>query len=306
MNGVSFDLQRGSAVGIVGESGCGKSTVALALMQLLTRSAEISGGSVSLSGRELLSLNANEMRHVRGRDIALVFQDPMTALNPVLTIGQHLRETLSLHEGLSGKAAHARSVELLKLVGIAAPESRLAAYPHQLSGGMRQRVMIALAVSGKPKLLIADEPTTALDVTIQAQILQLLSRLRDELDMSIILVSHDLGVVANLADRVLVMYGGAVVEDGTAEQVLLEPKHPYTKALIAARPEIDSDRGTALCAIPGAAGRLTEQPSSCSFEPRCAVRMEVCSARLPKLAWDGAHGAACWHVAGASGEGQVP
>ncbi|WP_292899584.1 MULTISPECIES: ABC transporter ATP-binding protein [unclassified Nitratireductor] len=302
VNGVSFDLARGEAIGIVGESGSGKSTVALAIMQLLAPAAEISGSHVTLEGRDLLAMNPRAMRQVRGREIALVFQDPMTALNPVLTVGQHMQEALYLHEGLKGQAAFIRSVELLNLVGIAAPESRLSAYPHQLSGGMRQRVMIALAVSGNPKLLIADEPTTALDVTIQAQILQLLARLRDELDMSIILVSHDLGVVASLSDRVLVMYGGTVVEDATAEQVLLYPKHPYTSALIAARPEIDGDRDVPLRAIPGAAGRQCEPPSSCSFAPRCPECMDVCSQSLPPLLFVNGHGTACWKVSGIDGE----
>jgi oligopeptide transport system ATP-binding protein len=254
-------------------------------------------------GRPLLDIDASGMQAIRGKQIALVSQDPLTSLNPVMTIGAHLKEILRRHTGLRGQAAKQRSAELLRMVGIPDPEARLAAYPYQLSGGMRQRVVMALALSCEPKLIIADEPTTALDVTIQAQILELLGDLRERLGTSIVLVSHDLGVVAGLADRVMVMYGGTVIEEGQAEDVLVRPLHPYTIGLIASRPELDGPREARLTAIPGASPRLMEQPRGCVFAPRCQHRMPVC-AQTPALAAasNGDRRVACWLHAPAADE----
>ncbi len=303
VNGVSFSLERGRTLGIVGESGCGKSTVAFAVMRLLGRTASITNGEIVFDGRPLLDIDASGMQAIRGKQIALVSQDPLTSLNPVMTVGAHLKEILRRHTGLRGQAAKQRSAELLRMVGIPDPEARLAAYPYQLSGGMRQRVVMALALSCEPKLIIADEPTTALDVTIQAQILELLGDLRERLGTSIVLVSHDLGVVAGLADRVMVMYGGTVIEEGQAEDVLVRPLHPYTIGLIASRPELDGPREARLTAIPGASPRLMEQPRGCVFAPRCQHRMPVC-AQTPALAAasNGDRRVACWLHAPAADE----
>ena len=242
VDGVSFSVEKGRILGIVGESGCGKSVTSMSILQLLSSNARISGGSIKLDGKELVGLPEREMCKIRGNDIAMIFQDPMTALNPTLTIGNQLMEPIMLHQNCGKKEAWERAVDVLKRVGIAAPEKRMKEYPHQLSGGMRQRVMIAMAMSSDPKILIADEPTTALDVTIQAQILHLLLELQKKNNMSIILITHDLGVVAQTCKRVAVMCGGYVVEEGTVEEIFLHPGHPYTQALLSAIPLPDPIR----------------------------------------------------------------
>jgi oligopeptide transport system ATP-binding protein len=297
VRGISFHVNRGETLGLVGESGCGKSVTALSIMGLLPRPpAELTGGRVEFEGTDLLKLRAREMSDVRGQDIAMVFQDPMTSLNPVLTVGRQLSETLRRHLGLSPRAAWARSAELLELVGIPVPGDRLDDYPHQFSGGMRQRVMIAMAISCHPKLLIADEPTTALDVTIQAQILDLLRRLADEFGMSMILITHDLGVVAGMADRVHVMYAGTIVERGITDDVFRQPRHPYTRGLLRSIPRIDRERPDRLLAIEGLPPTLVDPPPGCAFSPRCAFSIARCQIEAPPLERAGGGDAevACW------------
>ena len=241
VDGVSFSVEKGRILGIVGESGCGKSVTSMSILQLLGSNARISGGSIKLDGKELIGLPEKEMCRIRGNDIAMIFQDPMTALNPTLTIGTQLMEPIMLHQNCGKKEAWTRAVDVLKRVGIAAPEKRMKEYPHQLSGGMRQRVMIAMAVSCEPRLLIADEPTTALDVTIQAQILELMCELREKMGTAIMLITHDMGVVAETADDVLVLYAGKAVEYGSIEDIFERPKHPYTQGLLNSIPRLDED-----------------------------------------------------------------
>ncbi len=278
VEGVSYDVRRGEVLAIVGESGCGKSVSSLAIMRLLPkRTSRITNGRIMFNGRDLLTLSEEEMREIRGRDIAMIFQEPMTSLNPVLTIGFQIMEPLFTHLKMTASQATARAIELLKLVGITDPERRLEAYPHQLSGGMRQRVMIAIALSCNPKLIIADEPTTALDVTIQAQILELLKELSERLNIAIIMITHNLGIVARYAHRVNVMYAARIVEKGAADDIFLRPKHPYTVGLMRSIPRLDRPRGMRLQTIEGLPPDLRTPPAGCRFAPRCFMKADICS-----------------------------
>jgi oligopeptide transport system ATP-binding protein len=297
VNGVSYHLDEGETLGIVGESGCGKSVSALSIMRLIPHPpGRIVAGEVLFEGRDLLKLNDEEMRRVRGRKIAMVFQDPMTSLNPVLTIHQQIAEALTLHMGLSNSQARKRTIELLDLVGIPDPPRRLDDYPHQFSGGMRQRVMIAMALSCNPRLLIADEPTTALDVTIQAQIVELVTRLQKEFHMAIIWITHDLGVVARLVDRVVVMYAGRIIEEANVDEIFDNPRHPYTLGLLGSVPRLDEERRDILQPIEGMPPDLTQVVSACPFEPRCRYAIGRCTQEEPPLLAvnGGHHRSACW------------
>lgn len=296
VNGISFELQRGELLGVVGESGSGKSVTMMSLMKLIpSLSAEIVCGTVCLAGRDLLALDSKQMREVRGGEVGFIFQDPMTSLNPVFTVGFQLMEPLRAHLGLSKKRAFDRAVELLAMVGIPSPARRMNDYPHQFSGGMRQRVMIAIAIACDPKVLIADEPTTALDVTIQAQILDLVRKLRHELGMATIWITHDLGVIAGLADRVMVMYAGFVVEHAPVELLFEHPQHPYTRALLATLPTPARETKERLRSIPGRPPLLTAYPSSCPFAPRCPNAFDRCREENPTLvAVETGHQVACW------------
>jgi oligopeptide transport system ATP-binding protein len=298
VNGVSFILKEGETLGVVGESGCGKSVTVLSLMRLIpTPPGKIVKGKAKFSGQDLLQMSNEEIRHVRGAQISMVFQDPMTSLNPVLTIGQQLEEPLMLHVGMNRQQARERSAELLSLVGIPKAKERLGDYPHQFSGGMRQRVMIAMALSCTPQILIADEPTTALDVTIQAQIIELVKRLRDELGMAIIWITHDLGVIAGLADRMIVMYGGFIIEEAPVKELYANPRHPYTIGLIGSLPRVDEKQHTRLESIDGLPPILYELPASCPFAPRCKWATEHCWNENPVLEPVGMnkeHRIACW------------
>ena len=282
VDGVSFSIGKGEILGIVGESGCGKSVTSLSILQLLGTNAKISQGSIKLSGRELLGLSEEEMCKIRGNEIAMIFQDPMTALNPTLTIGEQLFDPLVIHQGYSKADARKEAVEVLKKVGIAAPEKRMKEYPHQLSGGMRQRIMIAMAVSCAPKLLIADEPTTALDVTIQAQILELMLELRQNMETAIILITHDMGVVAETADNILVLYAGKVVEYGSVKDIFNAPKHPYTQGLLSSIPPLQEDVEE-LNTIEGTVPAPGQMPAGCRFGPRCPHAGEHCRRGQPGL-----------------------
>jgi oligopeptide/dipeptide ABC transporter ATP-binding protein len=283
VNGISFDIAAGETLGIVGESGCGKSVTALALLGLLARAGRVAGGTAEFGGRDLLQLSDRELRSVRGREIAIIFQDPMTSLNPVLTVGRQIREALETHFGLKRRAAHARAVELLDRVGIPNAKERVNDYPHQFSGGMRQRAMIAIALACKPKLLIADEPTTALDVTIQAQILDLLRELVREESTALILITHDLGVVAGMCERVNVMYAGLFMETGSADQLFDSPRHPYTLGLLESIPRLDAPRKAQLKPISGAPRNMLSPPAACPFQPRCRFEVEESSQEVPQL-----------------------
>jgi oligopeptide transport system ATP-binding protein len=283
VNGISFEIAPGETLGIVGESGCGKSVTALSLLGLLPRAGRVKGGSAHFDDRDLLQLKDRELRKLRGKEIGMIFQDPMTSLNPVLTIGRQLREPLEEHFGMSRKQATARAAELVERVGIPSPKARLSDYPHQFSGGMRQRAMIAMALACKPKLMIADEPTTALDVTIQAQILALLRELVTEENTALILITHDLGVVAGMCERVNVMYAGMFMETGSAEQLFEQPRHPYTLGLLQSVPRLDAARRTKLQAIEGAPRNMLEPPSACPFQPRCRYEVELSSQEVPPL-----------------------
>jgi len=306
LGGVDFELRAGETLCVVGESGCGKSMTALALLRLIpTPPGRISGGRILFHGEDLLGASTQRMRDVRGNRISMIFQEPMTSLNPVLTVGDQIGESLRLHAGLDARAAHARAVEMLQQVGIPAPERRVAEYPHQFSGGMRQRVMIAMALACRPDILIADEPTTALDVTVQAQIFDLLRDLQREKGTAILLITHDMGAVAEMADRVIVMYAGRVVEQGTTDQVLERPGHPYTKGLIDCLPELGSSAlageggRTELAEIPGVVPSIWELGNGCAFRERCSRAMTRCAEAVPpmfRLEGSG-HAAACWlHV----------
>jgi oligopeptide/dipeptide ABC transporter ATP-binding protein len=283
VNGISFDIGPGETLGIVGESGCGKSVTALALLGLLPRAGRVRSGSARFDGRDLLQLNQRALRRLRGRQIAMIFQDPMTSLNPVLTIGRQIREPLETHFGMSRKAAFARAAELLDRVGIPSPDARLSDYPHQFSGGMRQRAMIAMALACRPKIMIADEPTTALDVTIQAQILALLRELVAEEHTALILITHDLGVVAGMCERVNVMYAGMFMETGSADQLFAAPRHPYTLGLLQSVPRLDAARRSQLQPIEGAPRDMLQPPSACPFQPRCRYEVEQSRLEVPPL-----------------------
>jgi oligopeptide/dipeptide ABC transporter ATP-binding protein len=283
VNGISFDIAAGETLGIVGESGCGKSVTSLALLGILPRAGRVPTGRALFAGRELLGLSDAELRTIRGREIAMIFQDPMTSLNPVLTIGRQIREALETHFGMEKAAANVRAAELLDQVGIPSPDLRLKDYPHQFSGGMRQRAMIAIALACEPKLLIADEPTTALDVTIQAQILNLLKELVAERDTALIMITHDLGVVAGMCERVNVMYAGMFMETGTAEDLFARPRHPYTLGLLESIPRLDAVRKSQLKPIPGAPRDMLEAPTACPFAPRCRFEVEESRREVPPL-----------------------
>jgi oligopeptide transport system ATP-binding protein len=283
VNGVSFDIAPGETLGIVGESGCGKSVTSLALLGLLARAGRVVSGTATFEGRDLLQLTDRELRRVRGREIAMIFQDPMTSLNPVLTVGRQIREALETHVGMGRRDAEQRAVELLDHVGIPGAKQRVRDYPHQFSGGMRQRAMIAMALACKPKLLIADEPTTALDVTIQAQILDLLRELVREQETALILITHDLGVVAGMCERVNVMYAGMFMETGRAEQLFAAPRHPYTLGLLESIPRLDAARREQLKPIAGAPRDMLRPPSACPFQPRCRFEVEQSRQEVPPL-----------------------
>ena len=293
---VSFSVDEGKTIGIVGESGCGKSVTAHAIMGLLPQeNSLIDHGKIIFRDKDIVKLAEAEMNKLRGNEIAMIFQDPMTSLNPVLTIGTQLTESLFLHKHLKKEEARKRAVELLKLVGIPSAEQRLNDYPHQFSGGMRQRVMIAMALACEPKLLIADEPTTALDVTVQAQILDLLRELQSKLGMAIILISHDLGVIANLCDEVAVMYAGQVVECGSAEEIFYNAHHPYTKGLLKSLPRLTDKKGEPLSVIEGQPPDLKQEIDFCPFAVRCDRAMRICAAQMPAVtAVTGAHYVKCW------------
>jgi len=296
VDGVSFHVDQGEAIGIVGESGCGKSVTVQTVMRLIpTPPGKIVGGSIKFLGRDIVNITEKEMRSIRGKEMGMIFQDPMTSLNPVLTIGLQLTEVLKQHEGLSGQEANKRAIELLDLVGISNPKSRLKQYPHQFSGGMRQRVMIAMALTCSPKLLIADEPTTALDVTIQAQILDLLRNLKEKINTSIILITHDLGIVADLCSRVIVMYGGNIVESGSIDDIYYHPQHPYTWGLLKSIPRLDASKKGRLIPIPGTPPDLLNPPKGCRFAPRCEHCMQLCTEQMPEYSKiNEGHQVACW------------
>ncbi len=281
VDGVSLKLEEGEVLGVVGESGSGKSVTMLALMGLIPFPGRVKADKLSFNGRDLLTISERERRKLTGKDVAMIFQEPSTSLNPSFTVGFQLTETLRLHEGMDRKAAHRRAVELLEQVGIPSPESRLSAYPHQLSGGMNQRVMIAMAIACNPKLLIADEPTTALDVTIQAQILDLLMSLQKERNMGLVMITHNMGVVADTAKRVMVMYAGQIMEERSAAELFAAPQHPYTAALLAALPE--RSEGGRLATIPGVVPGLYDRPKGCLFSPRCAYATEHSRTVRPEL-----------------------
>ncbi|MCR4407496.1 MAG: ABC transporter ATP-binding protein [Anaerolineae bacterium] len=297
VNGISYTLDEGSTLGIVGESGCGKSVSVLSAMRLIPEPpGKIVGGQVLFEGEDLLKMSMDEIRHVRGNKIAMIFQDPMTSLNPVLTIGRQVEEALELHMGMSRSQARQRAIELLQMVGIPQAEDRIDDYPHQFSGGMRQRVMIAMALSCNPQILIADEPTTALDVTIQAQIIDLVKRLRDEIGMAVIWITHDLGIIAGLAEKVIVMYAGFIVEEAPVKELYSNPRHPYTIGLLGSLPRLDARKSHRLVSIEGLPPDLIDLPPGCPFAPRCAYVIDRCLEENPSLEAVGSnsHRIACW------------
>jgi oligopeptide/dipeptide ABC transporter ATP-binding protein len=299
VDGVSWDVREGETVALVGESGCGKSVSALSIMRLVAPPAgRIVGGEIFFRGRDLLTLSEEEMRRVRGREIGMIFQEPMTSLNPVLTVGRQITEGLEIHLAMSPSAARARAEELLGLVGISDPRRRLAQYPHQFSGGMRQRMMIAMALACRPSLILADEPTTALDVTIQAQILELMKSLSHQFGVAMLMITHNLGVVARYADRVNVMYAGRIVEQGTARALYADPRHAYTLGLLRSVPRLDEPRRARLDPIEGQPPDLTRLPPGCAFASRCAFRVERCLVEAPPLRPVGqaGHESACWEA----------
>lgn len=295
LNGVSFSMNEGEVLGIVGESGSGKSVTAYSIMGLTAYPGKLIGGTIYFNGHQIEKMSEKEMRKIRGNEVSIIFQDPMTSLNPVYTIGNQITEVIRLHTGKSKKEAYDRAKELLELVGINEPIKRLKQYPHELSGGMRQRVMIAIALACEPKLLIADEPTTALDVTIQAQILELMQELRQKLGMSIIMITHDLGVVASMCERIAVMYAGHIVEYGTADEIFYEPKHEYTKGLINSIPKLSAQEIERLVPIEGQPVDLLNPPAGCPFAPRCANCMKICLREMPpKTELSDTHYSHCW------------
>lgn len=295
LNGVSFSMNEGEVLGIVGESGSGKSVTAYSIMGLTAYPGKLIGGTIYFNGHQIEKMSEKEMRKIRGNEVSIIFQDPMTSLNPVYTIGNQITEVIRLHTGKSKKEAYDRAKELLELVGINEPTKRLKQYPHELSGGMRQRVMIAIALACEPKLLIADEPTTALDVTIQAQILELMQELRQKLGMSIIMITHDLGVVASMCERIAVMYAGHIVEYGTADEIFYEPKHEYTKGLINSIPKLSAQEIERLVPIEGQPVDLLNPPAGCPFAPRCANCLKICLREMPpKTELSDTHYSHCW------------
>ena len=294
VNGVSFNLDHGKVLGIVGESGSGKSVTAYSIMQILEKSGKIVGGSIKFNGQELVGIGEKGMKAIRGNKISIIFQDPMTSLNPTYTIGHQLMEAIMLHTPRNKKQAWDRAVEMLRLVNVNEPEKRMKQYPFEFSGGMRQRVMIAMALACEPDILIADEPTTALDVTIQAQILELMQSLQKELGMAIIMITHDLGVVAQMCDEVIVMYAGSICEQGSADEIFYNPKHEYTKGLMRSIPTVDSD-GSRLQPISGTPIDLLNMPAGCPFAPRCDAAMKICMReRCERMTINESHQAACW------------
>ena len=294
VNGVSFNLDHGKVLGIVGESGSGKSVTAYSIMQILEKTGKIVGGSIKFDGQELVGIGEKGMKNIRGNKISIIFQDPMTSLNPTYTIGHQLMEAIMLHTPRNKKQAHERAVEMLRLVNVNEPEKRMNQYPFEFSGGMRQRVMIAMALACEPDILIADEPTTALDVTIQAQILELMQQLQKELGMAIIMITHDLGVVAQMCDEVIVMYAGSICEQGSADEIFYNPKHEYTKGLMRSIPTVDSD-GSRLQPITGTPIDLLNMPKGCPFAPRCDAAMKICMReRCQRMQINEMHQAACW------------
>lgn len=303
VDGVSLSVEPGKTLGIVGESGCGKSVTAMSILKLLpVRTSQIDpGSSILLDGKELSGLSNAQMCQVRGREISMIFQDPMTSLNPVMTIGKQMAEAFTAHEKMSREEAWKKSVEMLKKVGIPAPEKRASEYPHQLSGGMKQRVMIAMALSGQPKVLIADEPTTALDVTIQAQILELMEKLKREMDTAILLITHDMGVVAEMADEVMVMYAGHVMEQADAKSLFQHPLHPYTKGLLASIPRLDQEVDR-LHTIKGNVPNLNEMPQGCRFSTRCPDAKECCRKYRPDIYDVDGHLVRCFQYAKKEGQ----
>ena len=302
VDGVSYTLDCGETLGVVGESGSGKSVHALTMMGLIPMPpGRVEGGDVRFKGRSLLTMSEEERRKIRGNDIAMIFQDPMTSLNPVYRVGRQLAEPLIIHKGMKKRDAWARAIELLRLVGIPNPENRVRDYPHQFSGGMRQRVMIAMALACDPSVLIADEPTTALDVTIQAQIIELMQEIQKRTDSAIIMITHDLGVVADVADKVLVMYAGKPAEYGACDEIFYRPSHPYTWGLMDSIPRHDITEKSALCPIKGQPPSLIGAPDACTFAPRCPYAQEICRKKNPPLRiLEGSHSAAC-HFAGEPG-----
>ncbi len=299
VDGVSFTVNAGETLAVVGESGCGKSVTSLSILRLIaTPPGRVVAGEIRFQGRDLLKLGEPEMRKVRGNEISMIFQEPMTSLNPVLTVGRQIAEALTLHRGLSRNEASARAIEMLKLVHIPEPERRVTEYPHQLSGGMRQRVMIAMALACDPKLLIADEPTTALDVTIQAQILDLMRELKDKTGAAIVLITHDLGVVADMAQRVVVMYAGRIVEQALVADLYAHPRHPYTAGLLASIPRLnEADDNKRLAEIPGMVPSLKEAIAGCVFAPRCTYATARCQREYPPLEEKSpGHSVACWET----------
>ena len=303
LDGISFSLMPGETLGIVGESGCGKSITALSIMGLVPQPpGNIAGGTIKLKGENLLTAPESRMRQIRGNDISMIFQEPMTSLNPVFKVGDQIAEAVILHEGLSKKDAWDRATEMLKAVNIPAPERRVSEYPHQLSGGMRQRVMIAMALACKPEVLIADEPTTALDVTVQAQVFDLLIELRETTGTAIIMITHDMGAIAELADKVAVMYAGRIIETGSVETILEAPNHPYTKGLIQCVPHMElepSIERPPLVDIPGSVPALTDLGNGCAFEPRCNQSLDKCKTEEPLVfPAEANHDTACWLMDG--------
>ncbi|HET9199653.1 MAG TPA: ABC transporter ATP-binding protein [Dehalococcoidia bacterium] len=307
VDGVTYDVNEGETLGLVGESGCGKSVSALSLLRLIPNPpGKIVDGEIIFEGEDLLKMDDDEMRHVRGNRIAMIFQEPMTSLNPVLTIGKQLTEALELHLKMDHTGATRRAVELLEMVGIPEAARRVNDYPHQFSGGMRQRVMIAMALSCNPKLLLADEPTTALDVTIQAQVLEILARLSKEFGTAVIIITHNLGVVARYADRVNVMYAGRVIETGSADELYSNPRHPYTLGLLKSVPRLDQLRKDKLDPIEGVPPDMVNLPPGCPFFPRCGFRTDKCREEYPPMVEVGPeHTAACWHTDQTAGQGGI-
>ena len=294
VNGVTFNLEKGKILGIVGESGSGKSVTAYSIMRILEKNGRITEGKILYKGQDIAEFSEKQMREFRGKCCSIIFQDPMTSLNPVFTVGNQLREAIELHTDRKGKEAEARAIEMLTLVGVNEPEKRVKQYPYELSGGMRQPVMIAMALACEPDILIADEPTTALDVTIQAQILELMQSLQKKLGMAIIMVTHDLGVIADMCDEIIVMYGGRVCERGTAEDIFYRPHHEYTKGLLRSIPNVDRI-GEKLIPIPGTPINLLNMPKGCAFCPRCEEAMKICiEEQPPEMQMPDGHFASCW------------